>query len=157
MDPILIIISLVLAGIIFLLIEFLLTPGVGIAGIVGLGSLIGSCLYSFLAVDTRTGTITTAAVGLLVILTLVWMLRAKTWKKLELKEEIDVKVNRESEQVKTGYNGTALTRLAPMGTVRFASITCEAKSFDNTMIDPGTEVTVVAIEDNRIIVKPTNK
>lgn len=156
MDPILIIISLVLAGILFLLIEFLLTPGVGIAGIIGLGSLIGSCLYAFLAVDTRVGTITTAAVALLVIATLVWMLRANTWKKLTLKEEIDVQVNRESDQVKPDEKGTALTRLAPIGSVRFEKLTCEAKSFDNKMIDPGTEVCVVAIEENRIIVKPTN-
>ena len=53
-----------------------------------------------------------------------------------------------------GDKGKTITRLAPMGTVRFEKLSCEAKSEDNTMLDPGTRVVISAIEDNRVIVKP---
>lgn len=153
MNPILIIISLVLAGILFMLIEFLLVPGIGIAGIVGLASFIGACVYAFMVEGTKTGTITTGVVIVVGILLLVWMLRGKTWKKFELKTEIDSKVNTESESVKVGDCGTALTRIAPMGTVRFGSLSCEVHSDDNSMIAAGTEVEVVSIIDNKVSVK----
>ena len=75
MNPILVIISLVMVGILFILIEFLLTPGIGIAGIVGLASFIGSCVYAFMVMGTKAGTITTAVVAVIVVILLVWMLR----------------------------------------------------------------------------------
>ena len=153
MNPILVIISLVMVGILFILIEFLLTPGIGIAGIIGLASFIGSCVYAFMVQGTTAGTITTAVVAVIVVL-LVWMLRGKSYKRLELKAETDAKTNLEAESLSVGDEGKTLTRLAPMGTVRFEKLSCEAKSEDNTMLDPGTRVVISAIEDNRVIVKP---
>jgi len=41
------IIALVLVGLVLILAEILLIPGVGVAGILGLLSLGGSCYYSF--------------------------------------------------------------------------------------------------------------
>ena len=154
MNPILVIISLVMVGILFILIEFLLTPGIGIAGIVG--SFIGSCVYAFMVMGTKAGTITTAVVAVIVVILLVWMLRGKSYKKLELNAEIDAKTNLEPEALSVGDKGKTITRLAPMGTVRFGHLSCEAKSEDNTMLDPGTEVVITAIEDNKVIVKPIN-
>lgn len=156
MNPILVIISLVMVGILFILIEFLLTPGIGIAGIVGLASFIGSCVYAFMEMGTKAGTITTAVVAVIVVILLVWMLRGKSYKKLELNAEIDAKTNLEPEALSVGDKGKTITRLAPMGTVRFGHLSCEAKSEDNTMLDPGTEVVITAIEDNKVIVKPIN-
>ena len=40
-----------------------------------------------------------------------------------------------------------------MGTVRFGEDTYEAKALEG-MIDPGTEVEIVLIEDNKIYVEP---
>jgi len=44
-----------------------------------------------------------------------------------------------------------------MGTARFGEQNCEVKSADNSMIDPQTPLKVVAVEDNKILVKPINK
>lgn len=156
MNPILVIISLVMVGILFILIEFLLTPGIGIAGIVGLASFIGSCVYAFMEMGTKAGTITTAVVAVIVVILLVWMLRGKSYKKLELNAEIDAKTNLEPEALSVGDKGKTITRLAPMGTVRFDKLSCEAKSEDNTILDPGTPVVISSIEDNKVIVKPIN-
>ena len=105
MTPTLIIISLVLLGILMMLIEFLLTPGMGFAGIVGLASFVGACVYAFMKEGTQAGTIVTAVVAVIVVILFIWMLRGKSWKKLEQKEQIDVKTNTEVEKVSVGDKG----------------------------------------------------
>lgn len=149
----LIIVSLILLGIILMLVEMLLVPGVGIAGIAALVSLAGACWYAFTNVNTGTGIVVTSIVVVLLLIMLFIILRAKTWKKFALKDEITSKVNTEPDTVQPGDTGITVTRLAPMGTARVEGKVCEAKSEDNSMIDPGTEVIVTGVEDNKIIVK----
>ena len=152
-----IIAALIFLGILLMLIEFLLVPGVGVAGILGLASLVGACVYSFLRVNTTVGVVVTIGVFVLLLIVLYFMLREKTWKKFELNTEIDSKVCTEGEAVKVGDRGTALTRLAPMGTASFQGASCEVKSADNSMIAAKTAIEVVAVEDNKILVKPINE
>ena len=156
MTPTLIIISLVLLGILMMLIEFLLTPGMGFAGIVGLASFVGACVYAFMVEGTQTGTIVTAVVAVIVVILFIWMLRGKSWKKLEQKEQIDVKTNTDVEKVAVGDKGITLSRLVPIGKVKFEKVTCEVHNADGTFVDPGVEVEVIAVEDNEVIVKPIN-
>ena len=61
-------------------------------------------------------------------------------------------VSDESELVRVGEKGKAMTRMAPSGTVLFDNAKVEARSFEG-MIDAGSEVEVVLIEDNNIYVK----
>lgn len=156
MTPTLIIISLVLLGILMMLIEFLITPGMGFAGIVGLASFVGACVYAFIVEGTQTGTIVTAVVAVIVVILFIWMLRGKSWKKLEQKEQIDVKTNTDVEKVAVGDKGITLSRLVPIGKVKFEKVTCEVHNADGTFVDPGMEVEVIAVEDNEVIVKPIN-
>jgi len=153
----LIIASLIFLGILLVLIELLLIPGVGVAGILGLASLIGSCWYAFYAIDTKTGIIVTVIVICLIVALFVYALRAKTWKKLELNTEIKSKVSEDSEKVSVGQQGKTITRLAPMGTARFGELSCEVKSAEGNMIDAGTPVEICSIEENKIFVKPLNQ
>ncbi len=148
-----IIVSLILAGILFLLAEMLLVPGVGVAGIVGILSLAASCWYTFDKAGSKAGIVVTLINVVLVLIMLVIALREKTWKKFELGTEINSKVNNEVSQVKVGDRGVAMTRLAPMGTAKFDKVSCEVKSFDNSMVAASTEIEVVLVEDNKVIVK----
>lgn len=154
MTPTLIIITLVLVGILMMLIEFLLTPGMGFAGIIGLASFVGACVYAFIVEGTQTGTVVTAVVAVIVIILFIWMLRGKTWKKLEQQEQIDVKTNTEVEKVKVGDKGVTLSRLVPIGKVKFDGVACEVHNADGSFVDPGVEVEVTAVEDNEVFVKP---
>lgn len=151
-----IIATLILVGILLMLIEMLLIPGVGVAGFLSVASLIASCWYAFNFMGRAAGFITAGIVLVLLALSLVFMLREKTWKRFELETEVDSKVNRAPEKVSPGDRGTTLTRLAPMGTAMFGDMSCEVKSHDNSMIAPGTEVEVLRIEDNKVIVKSLN-
>ena len=151
------IVILILVGILLLLAEILLVPGVGVAGVLGLISLIGSCVYAFNVFGMTTGTIIVAVNVILVVVLTVYVLRAKTWKKFTLNTNIDSKAIQDSSTVlAVGDAGKTTTRLAPIGMARFETGAYEVKSLEG-MIDAGVEVEVVLIEDNRIIVKPLEK
>lgn len=147
------IITLILVGLVLIFAEILLVPGVGIAGIFGLLSLGGSCFYAFTQIGTTAGTIVTVVNVVLVVAFTIWILRAKTWQKMALKTEIQSKaVPTESSVLAVGDKGKTLTRLAPMGTVRFGDHAVEVKALEG-MIDPDVTVRVILIEDNRIYVE----
>jgi len=146
------IITLILVGLILLFAEILLIPGVGIAGILGLLSMGGSCAYAFVEFGNQTGAVVTAVVVVLIVALTIWVLRAKTWKRLTLETNIDAKAVVPEVLVTIGDRGRSTTRLAPMGMVRFGDSTLEVTSFEG-IIDSGTEVEVTAIEDYKIYVK----
>lgn len=146
------VITLIIVGLILILAEILLIPGIGVAGILGLLAMGGSCYYSFCEFGNTVGTIVTVANSVLLICTLIYVLRAKTWKRMSLETNIDSKaVEDDSSYVSLGDKGVALTRLAPMGTVRFGDRVAEVRAVEG-IIDPGTEVEVAMIEDRRIYV-----
>lgn len=148
------VITLILLGLILMFAEILLIPGVGIAGVLGLLSLGGSCFYAFTQIGTTAGAIVTAVNVVLIVALTVWVLRAKTWKRLALDTNIKSKaVDSESVSIAVGDRGKTVTRLAPMGTVRFGEHAVEVKALEG-LVDPGTDVQVVLIEDNRIYVRP---
>lgn len=151
-----IIISLILLGILMMLVEFLLTPGVGVAGVLGLCAFGGSCYYAWTEIGQDCGLTVLAIIVVIMILEVVWILRAKTWKKLELGTVIDAKVNQEGDHLQTGVTGKTVTRLAPMGSARFGKTTCEVNSEGNIMLDPDTNVVISRIDGHRIFVKPIN-
>lgn len=147
------VITLILVGLVLLFAEILLIPGVGIAGILGLLSLAGSSYYAFVQMSTLAGVIVTSVNVVLVVALTVWVLRANTWKKLTLETNIASKaVPSETAVVAVGDKGKTLTRLAPIGTARFGEHAVEVKALEG-MIDPGADVQIILIEDNKIYVE----
>lgn len=145
------IISLVIIGLLLLLAEILIIPGVGVAGILGLMSLAGSCVYAFLEISNTAGIIVTSSIAILLVLTVTYVLRAKTWKRMSLDTHIDAKATVDVSVV-VGDEGKTLTRLAPMGQALIGSESVEVKALEG-MIDPNVDVVVVMIEDGKIYVK----
>lgn len=144
-------ITLILAGIILILAELLLIPGVGVAGILGVLSICGASWYAFAVLGPLTGAIVTVFnVVALAVLT-CFALRSRTWKKFELNTVIEKK---ESEiNVNVGDRGRTVTRLAPMGTASISDTRMEVTALEG-MIDAGTEIEVAHIEKNKIYVRP---
>ena len=146
------IITLILVGLVLMFAEILVIPGVGVAGVLGLLSLGGSCFYAFYEYGNMTGGIVTAVNVLLLVAMLVWVLRAKTWKRMSLETRIESKAV-EASVLSVGDKGKTLTRLAPMGSARFGDFVIEVKALEG-LLDPNVDVEVVLIEDNKIYVKP---
>lgn len=146
------IVTLILVGLVLIFAEILLIPGVGIAGVLGLLSMGGSCFYAFHELGTTAGAIVTGVNAVLITALTIWVLRAKTWKRMSLETNIDSKAV-EGVSLSLGDRGKTVTRLAPMGSARFGNYIVEVKALEG-MLDPETPVEVVLIEDNKIYVKP---
>ena len=148
------IIVLILVGLVLIFAEILLIPGIGIAGVLGLLSMGGSCFYAFNQLGTNAGVIVTIVNAALIVALTIWVLRAKTWKRFTLNTNIDSKaIDLFEYKLSVGDRGRTLSRLSPMGSAKIMDEIYEVKALEG-MIDSGVEIEVVLIEDNRIYVKP---
>jgi len=153
------IIFLIILGLLLFIVEFMLIPGVTIAGIGGAVCLITAIVFSFASFGTTAGLLVLGITVLVMIVLTVLMLKSGTWNKFMLKTAIDGKVDTvgaEEGKVKAGDRGVTVTRLAPGGKVLVNGEYFEGKSID-ILVDPHQEIEVVRIEDNKLIVKPINK
>ncbi|MBE0679692.1 MAG: hypothetical protein IH592_13090 [Bacteroidales bacterium] len=153
------IIFLIILGLLLFIVEFMLIPGVTIAGIGGAVCLVTAIVFSFASLGTTAGLLVLGITVLVMIVLTVLMLKAGTWNKFMLKTSIDGKVDTvgaEEGRVKSGDRGVTVTRLAPGGKVLVNGEYFEAKAID-ILVDPHQEIEVVRIEDNKLIVKPINK
>lgn len=156
MESLGIIIFLIILGILLFLVEFLIVPGITIAGIGGAISIITGIVLTFYYQGPVSGLIVLICTALLIGLTIVFMLKAGTWRRLMLNKAIDGKVDfvrMEEGRIKTGDKGKTITRLNPMGKVMVGDEYYEAKALDE-LIDQNSDVEIVKIESNKIIVKP---
>jgi membrane-bound ClpP family serine protease len=153
-----IIIILIVLGILLFVIEFLLVPGVTVAGIGGLVLTVFGVYKAFSDFGPRMGVWVLIGTVLLSIFVIAMSLRARTWKRLMLNTNIDgtVDKNLSEEQVRVGDRGTAVTRLAPMGKIMVNDLVREAKSIEGYVAEH-TDVEIVAIEGTRISVIPIKK
>ncbi|MBM3420704.1 MAG: hypothetical protein FJY11_06175 [Bacteroidetes bacterium] len=154
-----VIIFFIVLGILLFVVEFMLIPGITIAGIAGAIFVIGGIILSFVEHGTTAGLIVMSGTALTLVVVVTLMLRAGTWKKLMLSTTLDSKVDlvhKEEGKVKAGDTGETVTRLNPMGKVRVHGDFYEARALD-ILIDQRTPVEVVEVENNRLIVKPINR
>lgn len=148
------ILTLIAIGILLLAIELLITPGFGLPGILGLLSIIGAVVFSFIEYGYTIGII----VLVLAILTLAistWLLlRSDTWKNISLKESISYKTDTTPKEkgLAIGAIGITISRLAPSGKARFHGHDTEVWS-QYGMIDNGTQIEIVEVEGSKITVK----
>jgi membrane-bound ClpP family serine protease len=149
------IVTLIVLGLVLLFAEILLIPGVGLAGILGVLCMGGSCYFAFADFGTTVGLIVLAAILLILVLMLIWVLRAKTWKRMSLETNIESKAVHMEVPVAAGDKGVAVTRLTPMGNARFGNKTVEVTSYEG-IINSGTEVEVVFVEGMKVLVKACN-
>lgn len=151
------IIILILLGILLILLEFFVLPGVTVAGIGGLLLLGGAVYLSYDKYGSMIGHLTLAGTFAFIIIILIVAFNSKTWNKLMLKSSIDSKVsNVEEDQVQIGDKGKTISRLAPMGKVMINDDIFEAQS-NGEYINQNTDIEVIALSLNKIIVKSLNK
>ncbi len=153
-----VIIILIVLGILLFVIEFLLVPGVTIAGIGGLVLTVFGVYKAFNDFGATTGIWVLIGTILLSVFVIAMSLRARTWNRLMLKTDISGTVDTAltEEQLKAGDRGTALTRLAPMGKILVNDMVREAKSIEG-YVEEHSDIEIVSVEGTRINVKPVKK
>jgi membrane-bound ClpP family serine protease len=153
-----VIIILIILGILLFVIEFLLVPGVTIAGIGGLILTVFGVYKAFNDYGSAVGVWFLIGTVLLSVFVIAMSLRARTWSRLMLRTDINGTVDADltEEQVKVGDHGTTLTRLAPMGKILVNDLVREAKSIEG-YVNEHTDIEIVSVEGTRISVKPIKK
>ena len=150
----LIIVTLVvLLGIIFLLAEIFLLPGITISGIAGFIFLVGGIAYAYMYIGTMAGNLTLIISALLIMGSFIYFIKSKSLRRISLNTNIDSKVdNSDLKKINIGDEGITQSRLNPIGKVFINDLTVEAKSIDGQMIDEDTKIVVNKVDWSNILV-----
>jgi membrane-bound ClpP family serine protease len=149
-----IVVAVILLGILFMLAEIFLLPGISIAGIAGAIFLLGGIVYAYLFLGNIGGNITLAASAVAMGGTFYWLLKSNSLRKISLETNIESKVdNSNLQKMAVGDTGIAISRLNPIGKVMVNDIEAEGKSFDGEFIEEETEIEIVRIETYHVLVK----
>ena len=148
-----VVIALLLLGILLILLEILFVPGttiVGVGGVILLG--IGIYLaYDFLG--STTGHLSLASSVAVVFLSLIVLLKGKTWQRMALDTKVEGKgVELLENFVSVGDRGKTISRLNPIGKALFADKILEV-STTGDFVDEDSIIEVVKVEQNKIKVK----
>lgn len=151
------ILFLLILGDILILAELIIIPGTIFTGLLGLGSIFGSCYLAYTNVSPTLSIVLFVINIIVLAVVTILLLRAKTWKKLTLNTQIESHVDKKPEEkgLQKGQTGVATTRLAPMGKGEFEGQVMEVTSEDG-MIEAQVAIIITKIEDNKIFVKRNN-
>ena len=151
------IVLLVFFGLLFLVAELVLLPGVSIGAVLALVCYGSSVYLAFRDFGPVTGSVVIVVILVILVLSViatVVSLRAKTWQRFSLKQEIRSSSMPviPAEELQVGDRGVTLSRLSPMGKVEIGGRTYEAKS-QGAYVDQQRDVEVVGFENFSVIVK----
>lgn len=150
------IIGLILSGFLLLAIELLVCPGTTVVGIAGFAAIAFGVYSCFAQWGSIGGMIGLSATILSASFLLIYIVRAKTWKKISLSEELkgksSVNVGIENLGLSVGTEGVCVSRLAPMGMVNFKDRYVEVRS-SVRLINTGTKVRIIKIDGAEIYVE----
>ena len=152
---ILIILFLIFLGIVLLLIEFTILPGITIAGVGGFLLFAYSVYLAFTSYGTLAGFLTLGFVLVVAPTLVVVFFKGKTGKKMVLDTVITGVANQIDKKIKVGDIGVTIGRLAPMGKIKVNNEVVEVKS-TGSFVDPGEKVRIIEIEKSLITVEPLN-
>lgn len=147
------VITLIVVGVLLIIAELVLIPGVFVAGTLGLASLVGSCYFAFSEWGQMGGVIVIGVNVVLLVVFVVLALRSKTWRRFTLDTNIDSHTDATpvDKGVSMGQRGVTVTRLCPMGRVKIGDLFLEVTSQDG-VVNAGVEVEVCLIDDNKVYV-----
>lgn len=152
------VVLLFLLGLGLLLLEVLVIPGFGVAGVLGIGAVLASLFLSFPDLPSALTAISVALV--LTVVGAIFILRrvpqSRLWRKLSLDTRLEDPGFEEDDPddpvIKVGARGRALSPLRPAGTIRVGDFRLDAVS-DGSFIPAGAAVEIVRIVGNRVTVR----
>jgi len=151
---ILIVSVLLILGILLVIAEIFLFPGITIAAVGGAIFVGGGLLYAYTHLGVTGGNIALLITVIAFAATFVWVVKSKAVDKIGLKTNIDSTVadKKIMEEIKEGDEGITVSRLNPIGKVRVGNITIEAKTLGD-FLDHGVKVEVLKVYPTQIVVK----
>tara|TARA_R110002072_G_scaffold82375_3_gene187756 strand:- start:618 stop:1082 length:465 start_codon:yes stop_codon:yes gene_type:complete len=148
-----VVIALLLLGILLLLLEIIFVPGTTIVGVGGI-ILLGIGIYlAYEYLGSTAGHISLASSVMVVFLSLIILLKGKTWQRMALDTNVEGKgVEQLEKLVSIGDRGKTISRLNPVGKALFDEKILEV-STTGDFVNEDVIIQVVKIDQNRIKVK----
>ena len=147
------IIFLIVLGLSLMVVEVVVLPGITVSGIAGVLLISCGIFLTYKWYDNSAWLYALSSSGILLVVLLVYALRAKTWDKLSLHSEIDGRVNVvDTNEIKVGDKGMTVSRLAPIGKIIINDKIIEGKS-EFGLIDENREIEVVQVSDSSVVVQ----
>lgn len=155
MDPLIVYVTLILAGLILLASEIFI-PG-GVIGTLGGLLLVAAAVLGFSLFGTEGGVLSLIAIlfvlGLYIVLLVHYLPRSYIGQKLTLKEDLkQARASARSFEDLVGADGTALTDLRPAGIARIHNERIDVMA-ESGWIDRHSSVRVVRAEGNHVVVR----
>jgi len=148
-----IIISLLIIGIFLILIEIIFIPGTTIFGILGFFTFLLSSYIAFNSFGAQIGLIVLSVSGIILLTTIIYMLKSKTWEKLSLQKVNSSKFNKgKTKSLNIGDTGKTISSLKPYGKGIFDGKVYEIKSNGN-FVKEQNKIKIIDILQNKIIVE----
>lgn len=151
------VVFLFLLGLVLLIVELFVTPGFGIIGILGLLGIGASVVLSYnnptQAMVSLTAAITSACIMTFVLTR--FLNRRGAFRPILLTTSLTTEegfVSADDRSVMLGATGKALTMLRPSGIALFGDDRVDVVS-EGEFVPAGTEIRVVGVEGNRIVVR----
>ncbi len=147
------VIGLILLGVVLILIELFIVPGISISGIAGIIALAAAVYAGYESYGEPTGHYILIIAIIIFIIMLIIALRSNTWKNLSLTTNTEGTAYKYDEKsVQKGDTGIAVSRLTPGGKVMIKEKLYDAHS-EEGLIKPHQEIYVKKLESNQLIVK----
>ena len=147
------IVLLILLGIILLVLEIVVLPGL-IAGIIGSLFLLVAISWTFAEYGTTIGIYTTIGTFLITGISLYFSFKSKVWRRFSLKQDLrDSRANvADSSTLSEGMEALTISALRPMGTVMINDIKLEART-NGEFIGENRKVVVLHLLPSGVVVK----
>jgi membrane-bound ClpP family serine protease len=148
-----VVIALLLLGILLLLLEILFVPGTTIVGVGGIVLLAIGIYLAYDFISVTAGHISLASSVAVLFLSLIVLLKGKTWQRMALDTTVDGKgVEQVEKLVAVGDRGKTISRLNPIGKALFGEKILEV-STTGGFVGEDEAIEVVKVEQNKIKVK----
>lgn len=146
------IILIILIGIILVVLEILILPGL-ISGIIGSILIIIGILWMYKAYGSAIGNYTAIGTAVLTLGAIIYSLKSKAWQRFGLNDSLKGKTNEvDNLELKEGDEGITVSAMRPMGTVMINEKRIEAQT-NGELIPANTLVTILKVLPNKLIVK----
>lgn len=148
-----VIIPLIVFGLLMVMLEIFVLPGL-VVGIIGGLVVVFGIYQSYASYGSMAGHITLLSTVAVFIIGMIVFFKSGTWKKVALGDVIDSKMNTIEKELNPGDKGKSISRLAPMGKALINNEYYEV-STNGEFIDENQEITVIKVEGSKILVKKT--
>lgn len=151
---VIIVVILCVIGIILILVEIFLIPGLTVTALAGAAFSITGIYCAFRSLGVLGGSITLVSTLAITGAAFIYFVKSGALDRISLKTGIDSTVaSQDTLNIAVGDEGISVSRLNPAGKVRVNNIVMEAKTLSE-FVDENTEIVVLNVSPTQLTVKP---